>query len=67
MCPETPQWWQTWGLTKNLELAKSVLDFILLLPFSNLGTKIVLDLEAVEEEGLEEITYPKPVLSELGF
>ena len=67
MCPETPQWWQTWGLTKNLELAKSVLDFILLLPFSNLGTKIVLDLEAVEEEGPEETTYPKPVLSELSF
>ena len=67
MCSETPQWWQTWGLTKDLELAKSVLDFILLLPFSNWGTKIVLDLEAVEEEGLEEITYPKPVLSELGF
>ena len=45
MCPETPQWWQTWvvfelldflewGLTKDLELAKSVLDFIPFLPFS---------------------------------
>ena len=67
MCPETPQWWQTWGLTKDLKLAKSVLDFIPLLPFSNWGTKIVLDLEAEEEEGPEEIAYPKPVLSELGF
>ena len=22
MCPKTPQWWQTWDLTKDLELAK---------------------------------------------
>ena len=67
MCLETPQWWQTWGLTKNLELAKSVLDFIPLLPFSDWSTKTVFDPEAVEEEGPEETTYPKPVLSELGF
>ena len=67
MCPEALQWWQTWGLTKNLELARSVLDFILLSPFSDWGTKTVLDPEAVEEEGLEEIAYPKPVLLELGF
>ena len=59
MCPETPQWWQNWGLTKDLELARSVLDFIPLLPFSDCGTKTVLDPEAVEEEGLEETAYPK--------
>ena len=46
MCLEISQWWQTWvifelldflkwGLTKDLELAKSVLDFIPLSPFSN--------------------------------
>ena len=45
MCSETPQWWQTWvvfelldflewDLTKDLELAKSVLDFIPLSLFS---------------------------------
>ena len=62
MCPETPQWWQTWGLTKDLELARLVLDFIPLLHFSDCGTKIVLDPEAVEEEGPEETTYLKPVL-----
>ena len=67
MCPETPQWWQTWGLTKDLELAKLVLDFIPLSPFSDYGTKTVLDPEAMEEKGLEETTYPKPILSELGF
>ena len=67
MYPETPQWWQTWGLTKDLKLVKLVLDFIPLLPFSNCGIKTVLDLEAVEEEGPEESTYPKPALSELGF
>ena len=54
-------------ITKDLELAKSVLDFIPLSPFSDWGTKTVLDPEAVEEEGLEEIAYPKLVLSELGF
>ena len=78
MCPKTPQWWQTWvvfelldflkwGLTKDLELAKSVLDFIPLSPFSDYGTKIFFDPKAMEEEGLEEIAYPKPVLLELGF
>ena len=67
MCPKTPQWWQIWGLTKDLELAKTVLDFIPLSPFSDWGTKIVLNLEAVEEKGTEETAYPKPVLSELGF
>ena len=67
MCPEIPQWWQTWGLTKDLELVRSVLDFIPLLPFLDWDTKTVLDPEAVEEEGPEEIAYPKPVLSELGF
>ena len=67
MCPETPQWWQTWGLTKDLELARSILDFIPLLPFSYCGTKIVLDLEVMEEKGLEETAYPKLVLLELGF
>jgi len=36
-------------------------------PFSDWGTKIVFDLEAVEEEGPEESTYPKLALSELGF
>ena len=54
-------------ITKDLELAKSVLDFIPLSPFSNWGTNTVLNPEAVEEEGLEETTYPKPVLLELGF
>ena len=67
MCLETPQWWQTLGLTKDLELTKSILDFIPLLPFSDCGTKTVLDPEAMEEEGPEETAYPKPVLSELGF
>ena len=33
MSPETLQWWQTWGLTKNLEIVKLVLDFIPLSPF----------------------------------
>ena len=52
---------------KDLELARSVLEFIPLLPFSDCGTKTVIDPEAVEEKGQEEIAYPKPVLSELGF
>ena len=67
MCPETPQWWQTWGLTRDLELDKLVMDLIPLSPFSDYGTKTVLDPEAMEEKGSEETTYPKPVLSELGF
>ena len=54
MCPETPQWWQTLSLTKDLELVKSVMDFIPLLPFSDYGIKTVLDPEAVEDEGPEE-------------
>ena len=67
MCPKTPQWWRIWDLTKDLELAISVLDFIPLSPFSDYGTKTVLDLVAVEEEGSVETTYPKPVLSKLDF
>ena len=67
MCLETPQWWQTWGLTNDLELARSVLDFIHLLPFSDYGTKTALDPKAVEKEGLEETAYLKLILSELGF
>ena len=67
MCPETPQWWQTWGLTKDLELARSVLDFIPLLPFSDYSTRTVLNPEAVEEKGSEETAYLKLVLSELDF
>ena len=67
MCPETPQWWQTWGLTKDLELDKLVLNFKPISPFSDWGTKTILDPEAMEEKGLEETTYPKPILSELGF
>ena len=74
----TPQWWQTWvvlklldflkwGLTKDLELDILVMDFLPLSTFSNWGTTIVFDQKAVEEEGLEELTYPKPVLSELGL
>ena len=74
MCPETPQQWQTWvvfelldflewGLIKDLELDKSVMDFIPLSPFSNYGTKIVFDPKAVEDEGPEESTYPKTALS----
>ena len=51
----------------DLELARSLLNFIPLLPFSDCGTKTVLDPEAVEEKGLEETEYPKLVLSELGF
>ena len=65
MCLETPQWWQTWGLTWDLELDKSVLDSYLYHLFQ-IGAQI-LDLEVMEEEGLEEIAYPKPVLLELGF
>ena len=49
-------------LTKDLELVKLVLDFIPLSPFSDWGTKTVLDLEVVEETA-----YPKPVLSEQAF
>ena len=75
VCPKTPQWWQTWvvlelldflewGLIKVLELDISVMDFLPLSTFSNWGTKTV---EVVEEERPEELTYPKPVLSELGF
>ena len=67
MCPETPQWWQTWGLIKDLELDKSILNFIPLSHFSDWGTKTVFDPEAVEEEGPEETAYPKLVLSELDF
>ena len=67
MCPETSQRWQTWGLTKDLELAKPVLDFIHLSPFSDYDTKTVIGPEAVEEKGPEETAYPKPILSELGF
>ena len=48
MYPETPQWWQTWGLTKDLDLAKTVLDFIPLSLISDCGTKTVLDLKVVE-------------------
>ena len=40
------------------------MDFLPLSTFSNWGTKTV---EVVEEERPEELTYPKPVLSELGF
>ena len=78
MYTKTLQWWQTWvvfelldllewGLIKDLELAKLVLDFIPLSSFSNYGTKIAFDPEALEEEGLEETAYPKPILSKLGF
>ena len=52
---------------KGFRISRSILDFIPLSPFSDWGTKTVLDPEAVEEKGLEETTYPKPVLSELGF
>ena len=60
MCLETPQWWQTWGLTWDLELDKSVLDSYLYHLFQ-IGAQI-LDLEVMEEEGLEETAYPKPVV-----
>ena len=43
------------------------MDFIPLSPFSDWGTKTVLDPKAVEEEGLEKTAYPKPILSELGY
>ena len=43
------------------------MDFIPLSPFSDWGTKTVFDPEAMENEGLEETTYSKPVLSKLGF
>ena len=43
------------------------MDFIPLSPFSDWGAKTVSNLKAMEEEGLEETTYPKLVLSELGF
>ena len=56
-----------WGLTKDLELDISVMDFLPISTFSNLGTKIVFDPEAVEEEEPEESTYPKLVLLELGL
>ena len=67
MCPKIPQWWQKWCLTKDLELAISILDFIHLSFFSDWGTKTILDPEAVEEEGPKETVYPKPFLSKLGF
>ena len=44
------------------------MDFIPLSHFSDWSTKIVFNLEAMEEgEGSKETAYPKPVLSELGF
>ena len=43
------------------------MDFLPLSTFSNWGTKTVFDPEVVEEERSEELTYPKPVLSELDF
>ena len=43
------------------------MDFIPLTHFSDCGTKTVLDPEVVEDEGLEETAYPKPVLSKLDF
>ena len=78
MCLKTPQWWQIWvvlelldflewGLTKDLEIDQSIMDFIPLSLFLDWGTKTVFDPEAVEEEGPEETTYPKPVLSKLDF
>ena len=67
MCPKIPQWWQTWGLTKDLELVISVLDFIPLSPFSDWGIKTAFNPEVMEEEGPEETAYPKPILSEIGF
>ena len=78
MCPETPQRWQTWavlglldflewGLTKDLELDKSVIDFIPLSLFLDWVTKTIFDPKAMEEEGLEESTYLKLALSKLGF
>ena len=78
MCPKTPQWWQIWvvlelldflewGLTKDLEIDQSIMDFIPLSLFSDWGTKTVFDPEAVEEERPEETAYPKLVLLELGF
>ena len=51
----------------DLELAQPVLNFIHLSPFSDCGTKIVFDPEAVEDEGPDETAYPKLVLSELCF
>ena len=68
ICPETPQWWQTWGLTNDLELDKLVMDFIHLSPFLYCGKKKVLDLEAVEEKGLEECKRPRlgPFFKDVG-
>ena len=43
------------------------MDFIPLSSFSDWSTKTVFDPEVVEEEGSKETTYPKLVLSELGF
>ena len=52
---------------KGFRISQISFGFHTLLPFSDYGTKTVLDLEAVEDEGLEETAYPKPILLELGF
>ena len=51
----------------DLELDKSVMDFIPLSHFSNWSTKTVFDPKVVEEERSKETAYPKPVLSKLDF
>ena len=55
---------KTWTQQNARKRASQTLT---LLPFSDYGTKTVLNPEAVEEKGSEETAYPKPVLSELGF
>ena len=52
---------------KGFRISQINFGFQPLSPFSDCGTKTVLDPEAVEEEWPEETAYPKPVLSELGF
>ena len=52
---------------KGFRIRQSVIDFIPLSLFLDWGTKTIFDPKAMEEEGLEESTYLKLALSELGF
>ena len=52
---------------KGFRISQINFRFHTFITILRLGTKTVLDPEAMEEEGAEETTYPKLVLSELDF
>ena len=52
---------------KGFRIRQINYGFHTFIPFLRLGTKTILDPEAVEEEGPEKTAYPKPILFELGF